>query len=78
MGRRQKEKAERKRAARLAGVQPDPDAVEPRLKCPQCGSTNLSEGDQAFEGRFVKEAGEIKGTISQGPLEAQLLLRKTP
>jgi hypothetical protein len=31
-----------------------------------------------FEGRFVKEAGEIKGTIGQGPLEAQLLLRKTP
>jgi hypothetical protein len=31
-----------------------------------------------FEGRFVKEAGEIKGTLSQGPLEATLLLRRTP
>ncbi|MDP9097853.1 MAG: hypothetical protein M3N48_02535 [Verrucomicrobiota bacterium] len=31
-----------------------------------------------FEGRFVKEAGEIKGTLSQGPLEAPLLLRRTP
>jgi hypothetical protein len=31
-----------------------------------------------FEGRFNKEAGEIKGTLSQGPLEAPLLLRRTP
>jgi hypothetical protein len=31
-----------------------------------------------FEGRFVKEAGELKGTISQGPMEAPLLLRRTP
>ena len=31
-----------------------------------------------FEGRFSKEAGEIKGTLSQGPLEAPLGLRKTP
>ncbi len=31
-----------------------------------------------FEGRFVKEAGEIKGTLSQGPMEAPLLLRRTP
>jgi hypothetical protein len=31
-----------------------------------------------FEGRFVKEAGEIKGTLSQGALEAPLLLRRTP
>lgn len=31
-----------------------------------------------FEGRFSKEAGEIKGTLSQGPLEAPLLLRRTP
>ena len=31
-----------------------------------------------FEGRFSKEAGEIKGTLSQGPLEAPLVLRKTP
>jgi transcription elongation factor Elf1 len=53
VGRRQKEKAERKRATRPSGVQPDPDAPVARLKCPQCGSTNLSEGDQAFEGRFV-------------------------
>jgi hypothetical protein len=31
-----------------------------------------------FEGRFVKEAGEIKGTVSQGPMEAPVLLRRTP
>lgn len=31
-----------------------------------------------FEGRFVQEAGEIKGTLSQGALEAPLLLRRTP
>ena len=31
-----------------------------------------------FEGRFVKEAGELKGTISQGPMEAPLLLKRTP
>ena len=31
-----------------------------------------------FEGRFSKEAGEIKGTLSQGTLEAPLILRKTP
>jgi len=31
-----------------------------------------------FEGRFLKEAGEIKGTLSQGPLEGPLLLRRTP
>jgi hypothetical protein len=31
-----------------------------------------------FEGRFSKEAGEIKGTLSQGPMEAPLVLRKTP
>jgi len=31
-----------------------------------------------FEGRFSKEAGEIKGTLSQGPMEAPLLLRRTP
>ncbi|HZE56968.1 MAG TPA: hypothetical protein VE031_03860 [Chthoniobacterales bacterium] len=31
-----------------------------------------------FEGRFSKEAREIKGTLSQGPLEAPLVLRKTP
>jgi hypothetical protein len=31
-----------------------------------------------FEGRFSKETGEIKGTLSQGPLEAPLLLRRTP
>ena len=30
-----------------------------------------------FEGRFNKETGEIKGTLSQGPLEAPLLLRRT-
>jgi hypothetical protein len=31
-----------------------------------------------FEGRFVKEAAEIKGTLSQGAMEAPLLLRRTP
>lgn len=31
-----------------------------------------------FEGRFNKEAGEIKGILTQGPLEAPLLLRRTP
>jgi hypothetical protein len=31
-----------------------------------------------FEGRFNKEAAEIKGTLSQGPLEAPLVLRRTP
>ena len=30
-----------------------------------------------FEGRFSKEAGEIKGTLSQGPLEAPLVLKRT-
>jgi hypothetical protein len=29
-----------------------------------------------FEGRFDKAAGEIKGTLSQGPLEAPLVLRR--
>jgi hypothetical protein len=31
-----------------------------------------------FEGRFAREAGEIKGTVSQGPLDAPLLLRRAP
>jgi len=31
-----------------------------------------------FEGRFVKEAGEIKATLSQGSLEAPLLMRRAP
>ena len=31
-----------------------------------------------LEGRFSKETGEIKGTLSQGPMEAPLVLRKTP
>lgn len=31
-----------------------------------------------FEGRFNKGTGEIKGTLGQGPLEAPLLLRRTP
>ncbi|HEX4641444.1 MAG TPA: hypothetical protein VH252_08665 [Chthoniobacterales bacterium] len=31
-----------------------------------------------LEGRFSKDAGEIKGTLSQGPMEAPLVLRKTP
>jgi hypothetical protein len=31
-----------------------------------------------FEGRFVKEAGEIKGTLAQGSMEAPLLMRRTP
>jgi hypothetical protein len=29
-----------------------------------------------FEGRFNKAAGEIKGTLSQGPMEAPLILRR--
>lgn len=29
-----------------------------------------------FEGRLNKEAGEIKGTLTQGPLEAPLILRR--
>jgi ribosomal protein S27AE len=53
MGRRQREKAERKQASRPAGTQPDSNAPEPRPRCPQCGSTNLAEGEQAFEGRFL-------------------------
>jgi hypothetical protein len=36
------------------------------------------EFGMTFEGRFNKDAGEIKGTLSQGPLEAPLLLRRTP
>lgn len=31
-----------------------------------------------FEGRFNKEAGQIKGTLTQGPLEAPLVLGRTP
>ena len=31
-----------------------------------------------FEGRYSKQAGEIKGMLSQGPMEAPLVLRKTP
>ena len=31
-----------------------------------------------FEGRFNKGNGELKGTLSQGSLEAPLLLRRTP
>jgi len=31
-----------------------------------------------FEGRFRKEAGEIKGVLTQGSLEAPLVLRRTP
>lgn len=31
-----------------------------------------------FEGRFNKAAGEIKGTLSQGSLEAPLVLRRAP
>ena len=30
-----------------------------------------------FEGRFSKEAGEIKGTLTQGPMEAPLVLKRT-
>ena len=30
-----------------------------------------------FEGRFNKAAGELKGTLSQGPLEAPLILRRS-
>jgi hypothetical protein len=31
-----------------------------------------------YEGRFRKEAGEIKGTFTLGPFEAPLVLRRTP
>lgn len=31
-----------------------------------------------LEGQFRKEAGEIKATISQGPFEVPLILRRTP
>ena len=31
-----------------------------------------------FEGRFNKAAGEIKGTLAQGSLEAPLVLRRAP
>jgi ribosomal protein S27AE len=47
------EKAERKRVERPAGKRPDADASELHLRCPRCGSTNLAEGNQAFEGRFL-------------------------
>jgi hypothetical protein len=30
-----------------------------------------------FEGRFNKAAGELKGTVSQGPMEAPLILRRS-
>jgi hypothetical protein len=30
-----------------------------------------------FEGRFSKQSGEIKGTLSQGPMEAPLVLKRT-
>ena len=32
----------------------------------------------SFEGRFNKAAGEIKGTLSQGSLEAPLVLKRAP
>jgi hypothetical protein len=31
-----------------------------------------------FEGRFSKQTGEIKGTLSQGAMEAPLVLKRTP
>jgi len=31
-----------------------------------------------FEGRFNKSAGELKGTLSQGSMEAPLVLKRTP
>jgi hypothetical protein len=31
-----------------------------------------------FEGRFSKATGEIKGTLRQGPMEAPLVLKRTP
>jgi hypothetical protein len=40
-------------------------------------TVNSDEFGITFEGRFSKAAAEIKGTISQGPMEAPLLLRKT-
>jgi hypothetical protein len=31
-----------------------------------------------YEGRFRKEAGEINGTITQGPFEVPLVMRRAP
>ena len=31
-----------------------------------------------FEGRFNQSAGELKGTLSQGSMEAPLVLKRTP
>ncbi len=31
-----------------------------------------------YEGRFRKESNEVKGTFSQGPMEAELVLRRAP
>ena len=32
----------------------------------------------SYEGRFRRESGEIQGTLTQGPLEASLTLRRNP
>ena len=41
-------------------------------------TVNSAEFGMTFEGRFKKEAGEIRGTIVQGPLESPLSLKRTP
>ena len=41
-------------------------------------TVNSAEFGMTFEGRFKKEAGEIHGTIIQGPLESPLNLRRAP
>lgn len=41
-------------------------------------TVNSEEFGITFEGRFNKAAGEIKGTLSQGSLEAPLVLKRTP
>jgi hypothetical protein len=54
VGRKARVRAERKKAERPVGREADLDAAEsPILRCPRCGWTNLAEGDQAFEGKFL-------------------------
>ncbi len=53
MGPRQRERAERRREQRPVSRHPSDEGGTQLLRCPRCGSTNLAEGDQAFEGRFV-------------------------
>jgi hypothetical protein len=39
-------------------------------------SIHSHETGITFEGRFLKETGEIRGTFSQGPIEVPLVLRR--